>query len=46
MEEVDGLFARLEVYLTTRDPQAAALCAEIARRISDLHPHGDWWDLL
>lgn len=46
MEEVDSLFARLEIYLITQDPQSAALCAEIARLVSDLHPQGAWWDLL
>lgn len=46
MEEVDSLLARLEVLLHTCDTQAAALCAEIARRIADMRPTGDWWDLM
>ena len=46
MEKLDSLFARLKVYLRTRDPQTAALCAEIAQRVSDLHPQGIWWELL
>lgn len=46
MEKVDSLFARLKVSLVTRDPQTAALCAEIAQLVSDLHPQGAWWDLL
>ncbi len=46
MEDVDSLLARLEICLDTQDPQTAALCAEIAQRITDLHPLGAWWDLL
>lgn len=46
MAEVDSLFARLEIFLQTQDPQAAALCAEIARRVADLRPSADWWDLV
>lgn len=46
IEYVDSLFARLDIFLDTQDPQTAALCAEIARRISDLHPPLSWRDLL
>lgn len=45
-EEIDSLFARLAVYLSTRDPQSPSLCAELARRISQLYPQLTWWALL
>ena len=45
-EEIDSLFARLAVYLSTWDPQSASLCAELARRISQLYPQLTWWALL
>ncbi len=49
MEEIDGLFAQLEVYLDVRDPVlVAAACAELSRQveaISDAHEL-NWWSLL
>lgn len=49
MEEIDGLFAQLEIYEQARDPvTAAAVCAELSRRLeamSDAH-EGSWWNLL
>lgn len=46
MEKVDGLFARLEVYLRTRDPQTAPSCAEAARLVAGMNFAGNWWDLI
>lgn len=46
MDKVDSLLARLEVCLANRDPQTAALCAEIAQLVSGLPHQGAWWDLL
>ena len=34
-EEVDYLLSRLKILLDTRDPEAAALCAEISRRVEE-----------
>ncbi len=49
MEQIDGLFAQLEVYLEVRDPVlVAAACAELSRQveaISDAHEL-NWWSLL
>ena len=46
MEEVDSLFARLEICLETESSQTPALCAELARRVADLCWSASWWDLL
>ena len=46
MEEMDSLFARLEVFLRTEDPGTGALCAELARRAANLSRAAGWWDLL
>ena len=46
LEEVESLLARLKIYLQTRDPESAPLCAEIARRMADMNPAGNWWDLI
>ena len=48
MENINGLFAQLEVYSACRDPQGfAALCAQLAR---DLEAMGEahsltWWNV-
>lgn len=49
MEEINGLFAQLEIYARSRDPQNfAAICAQLAK---DLEAMGEahslkWWNLL
>ena len=49
MEEIDGLFAQLDVYARTGDDVAwAAICAELSQELQALGdaavPH--WWNLL
>lgn len=49
MEQIDALFARLEVYAGCRAATAyAALCADLQRQLSSLgDAHGlTWWNLL
>lgn len=49
MEDIDGMFARLEVYAKAReDVEYAAACAELSRRMEamgDAHELS-WWNLL
>ena len=49
MEEIDSLFAQLEIYEKARDPVAfAAVCASLSRQLeamSDAHELS-WWNLL
>ena len=49
MEDVEGLFARLEVYRNAREREAyAALCAQLStlvRAIAEIHSPS-WWNLL
>lgn len=49
MEEIDGLFARLDVYCQERDTmEFASACRELSRRIdamADAHAF-NWWNLL
>ena len=49
MEEIDGMFAQLAVYLEEKDPAAlAALCAQLSRMVEamgDAH-ECTWWNLL
>ena len=49
MEEIDSLFAQLEVYQQVRDSRAvASLCAELSQRVGNmLEAHQcSWWNLL
>lgn len=49
MEDIDGLFAQLEVHCGTRDAAAAAtVCRELASRVEDMsEAHAlKWWNLL
>ena len=49
MEEIDGLFAQLEVYVQARDPVVfAAACRDLRQRIQDMvEAHRlTWWNLL
>ena len=49
MEEIDGLFAQLEIYLRQREGTAfAAACSQVASQIQDIgDAHGlNWWNLL
>lgn len=49
MEEIDGLFAQLEIYSSAGDNlSTAAVCAELSQRLEamgDAHK-GSWWNLL
>ena len=49
MEEIDGLFAQLEIYSRAGDNlSTAAVCAELSQRLEamgDAHK-GSWWNLL
>lgn len=49
MEEIDSLFAQLDVYLKTRQPEAlSAVCAQLSRMVEamgDAHQF-TWWNLL
>lgn len=49
MEEIDGLFAQLEVYQHMQDPEAlAAVCAQLSRLVEAIgEAHAlNWWNLL
>lgn len=49
MEEIDSMFAELEVYLQAKDSECtAAVCAELARRVEDMSDAHrlNWWNLL
>ena len=49
MEEIDGLFAQLEIYEKAREKTSfAAACAELSRRVEAMgEAHGlTWWNLL
>ena len=49
MEEIDGLFAQVEVYIRAREEVSfAAVCAELAKRLEAMgDAHGlTWWNLL
>ena len=49
MDEVDALFAEMEIYAKTEEkPHFAAVCKELSRRIrsfTDAHRF-DWWNVL
>lgn len=49
MEEIDGLFCELDVYVKTRDYESsAAICARLSRAVEamgDAH-ECSWWNLL
>ena len=49
MEEIDGLFAQLEVYTQAEDPVAfSAVCRELQQQIQDIVDAHQltWWNLL
>lgn len=49
MEEIDGLFAQVEVYVRAREEVSfAAVCAELSKRLEAMgDAHGlTWWNLL
>ena len=49
MEEIDGQFAQLQLYLRQKERLAfAAVCAQLASQIQDIgDAHGlNWWNLL
>lgn len=48
MEQIDGLFAQLEVYSEKEQTTYAALCARLAQELTDLGEDHifTWWNLL